>query len=389
MFGSAILDVALGLAFVYLLLSVLCSTVREAIEGVLNARGAKLERGIRELLGGAKDGQALATALYDHPLVAGLYRGNYSDVKRNKAGDAKAASNLPSYIPGKNVALALLDLAARGPAIDGASATGSEQVVLTLQSARDNIGNIENASVRRALLCAIDSADDDFHRAVKNVSDWYDSAMERVSGWYRRESQAILFALGLIVAIVANVNSVTIASALYHDKPLRDALVAEAGRVAADQGATSMTPRQINEELHKTGLPIGAASGRESAPPSSPPDWWPRAFAPIWPLVAGLSWLVGYLATAAAVSFGAPFWFDLLNRFVAMRGSSKPGAKASETAAAPADGVAPTSPARVAPVGTAGGTAVGTAGGTASAASAAARFTPRAWASGSADEGLL
>jgi hypothetical protein len=34
--------------------------------------------------------------------------------------------------------------------------------------------------------------------------------------------------------------------------------------------------------------------------------------------------LLGWLITAFAVSLGAPFWFDLLNKFVNVRASGKP-----------------------------------------------------------------
>jgi hypothetical protein len=36
-----------------------------------------------------------------------------------------------------------------------------------------------------------------------------------------------------------------------------------------------------------------------------------------------LSWLPGWLITALAVSLGAPFWFDLLNKFINIRGAGK------------------------------------------------------------------
>ena len=47
-----------------------------------------------------------------------------------------------------------------------------------------------------------------------------------------------------------------------------------------------------------------------------------------WPLLA-THWL-GWLLTAFAVSFGAPFWFDLLNRFMVVRSTVKPKEKSPE-----------------------------------------------------------
>jgi hypothetical protein len=49
MFGSSILEVAIGLVFVYLLMSLICSAVNEIIESFLKNRATDLERGIREL----------------------------------------------------------------------------------------------------------------------------------------------------------------------------------------------------------------------------------------------------------------------------------------------------------------------------------------------------
>ena len=50
MFGSGILEVAIGIIFIYLLVSLLCSAVREGIEAWTKTRAAYLEYGIRELL---------------------------------------------------------------------------------------------------------------------------------------------------------------------------------------------------------------------------------------------------------------------------------------------------------------------------------------------------
>ena len=51
MFGSTILDIAIGMAFVYLLLSLVCSAANEIIEAILKGRAKHLEAGIRNLLG--------------------------------------------------------------------------------------------------------------------------------------------------------------------------------------------------------------------------------------------------------------------------------------------------------------------------------------------------
>ena len=53
---------------------------------------------------------------------------------------------------------------------------------------------------------------------------------------------------------------------------------------------------------------------------SDPGGWW-----------AQLQWhLLGWLLTALAISLGAPFWFDLLNKFIVIRSAVKPHEKSPE-----------------------------------------------------------
>ena len=49
MFATSIIEVAIGLIFVYLLMSLICSAANEIIESFLKNRATDLERGIREL----------------------------------------------------------------------------------------------------------------------------------------------------------------------------------------------------------------------------------------------------------------------------------------------------------------------------------------------------
>src|ERR1041384_7900481 len=90
LFGSTLLEVAIGLVFVSLLLSLLCSAFNELINAVLKLRAKDLEKGIRRLLSDPE----LAASFFDHPLVKPLYE------------DRK-----PSYIPARTFSLALWNMA--------------------------------------------------------------------------------------------------------------------------------------------------------------------------------------------------------------------------------------------------------------------------------------
>src|ERR1700748_2112946 len=102
MFGSEMLDIAIGMIFVYLLLSLICSSINELIERQLKNRAADLEAGLRELLGD-DTGTGLVAELYQHGMINGLFKGDYKPTDQ---------SNLPSYIPARNFALAIMSIVA-------------------------------------------------------------------------------------------------------------------------------------------------------------------------------------------------------------------------------------------------------------------------------------
>jgi hypothetical protein len=74
MFGSDIVDVALGMVCVYLLLSLICSAVKELIEQVMKHRARDMETSLRELLADP-DGAGLVQKIYNHGMIFGLFKG--------------------------------------------------------------------------------------------------------------------------------------------------------------------------------------------------------------------------------------------------------------------------------------------------------------------------
>ncbi len=366
MFGSELLDVALGLMLVYLLLSLVASGVREMVEARLKTRSASLERGIREILRDPT-GEDLARALYEHPLVSSLYAGSYAPTAglyrklvpltrrgllgrlrgkepgphvgeeyRGVAGEAGrgvatrllAPSHLPSYIPASSFALALLDIAARGrPGAQGAH--GADAPALTVENVRAGIERIGNPAVQRALLSAVDRAGGDMARAQLHVEAWFNGSMDRVSGWYKRHTQAFLFAFGLGAAVVLNVNTITIVEALSRHETLRAVVVSEAERVAAGHTLPRDSLSARTADLEALGLPMGWRDGWPGARVPGAPD--PTAATGYeWVWLNVVSPVVGWLLTAFAVSLGAPFWFDLLNRVMVIRSTVKPHEKSLE-----------------------------------------------------------
>jgi hypothetical protein len=288
MLGSNILDIAIGVVFLFLLLSLICSAANELLEGILKNRGSDLERGITELLGD-NEKREFVSKIYNHGLINSLYRGTYTGTTTRE---------LPSYIPARNFALALISI----------------------------IGNTDAATLPSNVKSALDAfrqtAVNDVQELQSSIEDWYNSSMDRVSGWYKRRTQIIIFCMGLVLAIVLNADCVNYAKQLSKDTSLRQSVVAMAEAAAKNDPATpgqNKPEDRIKAEistLDALGIPIG----------------WTGPYS--HDLAGGLKAIhdhaIGWFLTALAVSLGAPFWFDALNKLMVVRSTVKPHEKSRE-----------------------------------------------------------
>jgi hypothetical protein len=281
------LDVAIGLVFVYFILALVCSLVNEAIASALHWRGKDLQRGIESLLG--VDEQDFR----QHPLIA-------SQVKPERRGSGR----YPSYLSSRTFANALLGLGK----IEG-------EVVGAVRTARQTIDALDDPQLKLALTALAQGAGDDVNVFRHNVERWYDDAMERVSGWYRRRVQKVLLVLALIIAFVLNADSLRIAQSLWKDPSVRSALVKQ-----AQNAATNKPPGETKDavkRLQDLPVPLGWHWSKKADDPQAFPFGTGRTFDLI-------SKLIGLLLTAAALTLGAPFWFDLLSRLARLRNSGTP-----------------------------------------------------------------
>ena len=423
---STILDVAIGMVFIYLLLSLMCSAANEIIELLLKKRAVDLERGIREMLVPGSDSGAndVVQKLYDHPLVNNLFGNRYANSRIGSKLSYVWRTQLPSYIPARSFSLALMDLvlssAPAAPAAGAAppvtppasGATGatpaSSDFAVTLTTpppAPLPPGDVNNPltqlrqaiatspllnpvtplmpEVRQGLIALVDAAGDDVAKARENIENWFNNSMDRVSSWYKRRTQVVILILGLVIAVATNADSITIAKKLSTDKPLRESLVAAAQEYAkahaqdsGSQPATGATAPGATPTPVSTPTPCPSPAPSPQLPPeckdSSSPACKEKALLisipacteckpgksdpqdspqcklefnqrqlealnlPIgWDSVGDVpgGWLariLGWLLTALAISLGAPFWFDLLNKFIVIRSAVKPHEKSPE-----------------------------------------------------------
>jgi hypothetical protein len=305
------LEVVIGLTFVYFVLSLICSAVTESIASLRGWRAAKLELGIKNLLSGSdsvtKEGEALAKAVYAHPLIQALVRPKTG----KKAGKEPP---WPSYIPSRTFISALLDIGASQSL--GAKAGVDPAVVdVDVQKA---IAAIPSPKVQEALLALYRDSKGDLGSFRRNAERWFDDSMERVSGWYRRHVSIVLWVVGALVVVFLNVDTLRVANTLWTDPAARAAVVARADKVAQGNGKLDVTKTVTSIEL-----PLGWKLFKLGDGPQEIPNTATGILAKI----------IGLVLTIAALSLGAPFWYDLLSRFVRVSGTGPRPPTADQRAA--------------------------------------------------------
>jgi hypothetical protein len=319
LFNSTTLDVILGLVFVYLLLAIMCTTINEWLAGVLNTRSTNLAAGIKQLLdkqAEVKDGNQdyFLQKFYAHPLISGMCR-------PGKTGtDAH-----PVYIPSRTFATAVMDIAT--PNTSGA---------ITYTDLESGLKLWPDGDVKKALLALIQNAHGDLGQAQKNIEAWFDDSMDRVSGWYKRKTQAFTVVIAIFLTIGANADTISIARTLWRNPTQRALLVQQAEKRSSEQSqtATGWKYDDPNKPLHPTSMPkpskdeteaLGSVLGwKTNTMPADTLGWLER--------------ILGWILTMIAVSLGAPFWFDILNKLVNIRNAgNKPATSDTE----PKPGTAP------------------------------------------------
>ena len=376
MLNSSILDVAIGMAFIYLLLSLIASTVQEAIASVLQLRPANLEHGIRSLFSGGTlvDGKLFIDRLYRHGLIMGLYRDKTDStgipviMSKTQVLEQKVESwrermrrwlqvhpsipipgvtdpfLLPAYIPGRTFSIALLDIL---KVESQKSSLSVEDYLKSLCTASDGAPPAASCAAAEAMLSLLRDAFDNDSRVPPlekfrcHLENWYNDAMDRASGWYKKYTQNVLLCIGLILAIVFNVDSITVGKKLWFDKDARSGLINAAGsyvgthtsppKVPAQPGETTLTRDELVTQMKTTVQAFNDVSEDYLLPVGwhAPVKWYhynllhPESWSPLRMLAQTAGWCI----TALALSLGAPFWFDLLNKFMVVRSTVKPSEK--------------------------------------------------------------
>jgi hypothetical protein len=340
MFSSTIFDVVFGLVSLFLAVSLFTSAVTEGLSMLVRLRARTLLQGVKQLLNDP-DFEGLARSLYNHALVNPLSDG----IAKPKT----TPSVKPSYIEPDQFALAFVDILkqagdaaakaeARAAATTGGTAAGGGAIVAGggaaasgTQAAGDAAAADDAETLKRRIESAIQKQDPQiqatlatlYRKAGKDVdafrgeiAAWFDAAMDRLSGVYSRNIKAISFVVALVLAGLLNADAIHVADTLWERPALAERFTKLPSPTVDDpEKEAAALLRQIEGVAPLLGWNGFGSDERRHG----------------WGIVL---MVLGWVFVAGAALFGAPFWFDVLQRFVQLRATGpSPDENADDEAA--------------------------------------------------------
>jgi hypothetical protein len=298
-------DVLIGLVVILLALSMAVTVITQSVTAIVNSRGSHLRRGLMDLLKlidpklPADACHTIVTAVLKHPLVSGsdafgvMRLGNVvhrEEFTKLLLGLASADSDVE------------LDAEAKKQLTDALKRNGIDDPTKVLKDIRTEALALEQshpdlAHSARQSLAIVRKAQSDFTAKIHN---WFDQSIDRTAQRFTASTRVITFAGGLIVALVLQVNTLSVANRLAADDRLREAFVNRAVKsVAVD--TNSAIDQQYRAFLVENGI---------IRFPTSSKEW-----------VDGFTWtnLTGMFVTALLLSLGAPFWYNMLGKLLQLR----------------------------------------------------------------------
>ncbi len=287
---DAILEVAIGLVFVWMILSAATMEAQNIIARLFQTRAKFLEKMLLDMFRGEKK---YVTDFFNHPLIQELYRKGF--LGRTKR---------PDYIPNPVFAEVALEIFVNLGLEEEEIETGSVSVKKLIGEAEEAVNSVSvKTIIARVQKIASRKENPEFSHIIhhvfpnfnsndtlskvhsyeieagnlqknakeiiseakryekkaakfkKNAEKWFDDSMVRASFWYKEKAQLTALVIGFILALALNVDTVAMAQQLWRDPTLRQSLVAKAQAQEASPEALSVS--ELEEEYKSINLPVG------------------------------------------------------------------------------------------------------------------------------------
>ncbi len=336
-----ILDLVVGMLFIFFVLSIICSSAVEIAMGYFKVRSKILTEWLTTIFSKAVNTdngpKKLGIAILDHCSVTAL----------------SANGSAPAYIDAKNFAAALIEKISFDPG-DPNSVPASLDEIQEKIKASDALSpelkrvllsyTVEAKSTFASITLKIGSETDLFKSKVEN---WFDSSMDRVGGTLKtRYMRPFTLIVATVVSILMNADSIAIAKYLYNNPEARTQLADAAGsRPLIDSmnnrlnNAAALLPKgdtltmeQFERAIKERNSIIKDANATLEG--TIPLGWSREEFTPaqgrsVIPLL--IAKVIGLAATVLAIMMGAPFWFDVLGKVSNLRSSGAKPARSADS----------------------------------------------------------
>lgn len=286
-----ILEVAIGLIFVYYVMGSIVSTVSQMIMESLETRGLALEKYLKTIVGEKNLGD-----LTNMPQIKSLRPIRYANWW-NVFG-AGTIEKRVEKIPASTLVDAFFDLSG----LTGKYQTSGDELLATINQLPDSEG-------KKAMLTWMQKGVTNVNDLRSRANDYFTGILNQAAATFKANARSLVIILSIVVTLLFGTDSIALAKNLWADSTLR-AVAAVQANAAAQQGQITDLTALLNQ-LGILSIKIG---------------WWQNQDLPLQTTTVGWAEFVllkfaGLAITAIAVSQGSSFWYDLLKK---LAGQSSP-----------------------------------------------------------------
>jgi len=296
---SQALDVAVGLIVVYYLLGSIVSIVTQWINEALETRGKALEQYLIKIVGDKKIGEFIKM-----PQLQALRPIRYKSIL-SVFGSITEPKKMEK-IPVSTLVDAFFDISGL-----------TVKKEMDLMQLAELIDKLPDSEGKKAFISWINQGVTTIADLRARATAYFTGMLEQAAETFRARARSFVIILSIGVTVLFGTDTIQLAKALWASADLRAIAAAQADAVVAREGANADLSNII-DDLSAISIKIG---------------WWQTQQLPQngavgdWALFIFLK-IVGLAITAAAVSQGASFWYDLLKK-VASPATSSSNSKSS------------------------------------------------------------
>jgi hypothetical protein len=294
---SQVLEVALGLIFVYYVLGSIISFVTRMILESAETRGAALEQHLKRIAG------EKTVDLINLPQMKSLRPIRY----KNWLGvfGARTEPKKLEKVPVSTLVEAFFDMTG----LTGRSEIDAEEMTSL-------VGQLPDSEAKQAMLKWINQGVTNFNDLRSRANDYFSGILTQAAATFKANARSIVIILSTILVFALGTDSIQIAKDLWNNAEMRAIATAKATMIAQQEGGDVADLNQILQSLSETNIRFTWWHLQDTFPQNSGTPW----------LEFSIYKLIGLVLSAMAVSQGSSFWYDLLKKLTASPAKADPAA---------------------------------------------------------------